>query len=63
MGWLGLLLMFGSLAVIDQLSFFIQNFIMKLYLFTKHKIKVKVRIILSEAQTTQKRDDILKKSS
>ena len=63
MGWLGLLLMFGSLAVIDQLSFFIQNFIMKFYLFTKHKIKVKVRIILSEAQTTQKRDDILKKSS
>ena len=35
---------------------------MKFYLLTKHK-KVKVSVILSAAQTTQKRDDIFKKSS
>ena len=35
---------------------------MKFYFFTKHK-KVKINIIFFEAQTTQKKDDILKKCS
>ena len=61
MGWLGLLLKFGSLAVIDQQMILLYSiFYNEIYLFTEHE-KVKVSIILSQTQTRQKRDDIFKK--
>ena len=58
MGWLGLLLKFGSLAVIDkQMILLYSIFYNEIYLLTKHE-KVKVSIILSQTKTRQKRDDI-----
>ena len=62
MGWLELLLKFGSLAVIDQQMILPYSiyFVMKFICWQNIK-NVKVSIILSQTQTRQKRDGIFKK--
>ena len=61
MGWLGLLLKFGSLAVIDQQMIFLYSIFYNEIFFVDKTKKIKVSIILSQTQTRQKKDDIFKK--